>query len=576
MDRLAGSGAGEVKRSRVLLAALVTVALVAPLFGALGERPAHAATSVSPQSAVDRATAEASYRGVYSFVSVIDRATGQVVAQTGNAGYQVASESLMKLYLAAYYLRIYGGHASTPQGVKDRLAYMLRYSDDNTASALFTSAAIPTIAGVYGLRGSSNAYGNPGYWGAARVTATDSARLLQRASADPLVGPWLIPALANTAAYGSGADAGFFQGYGLNALSGVHGSKQGWGCDSYWTAPSCAIHSVGYTDAYFVAVLQLAASYPDPMRWTATNTASQVQSSRVSPQEGDFIHDARTGTVYRLVGGAPLPVADWKWFGGAQAFREVTPSVFDALRASPSDGVFVRDPSNGAVYKTAGGAPVYVSDWRAVGGARPFLDVDPAVFANAGGLGAWGRLRLRPVDGTFLRAPDSGAVFVVAGGSPLYVSDWGAVGGVRPFVDVDPVAIRAAGSQGVYRFLRGKPADGTFVRDFRTQAVFQVVAGAPLYVTSWAPFGGVKATTFVDGVAVANGGGGWPFHTLLSRPPEGTLLRAWPTGAQYRVDGTGRAVRSDAPVPAGARMFSVNQETIDRAGTGPWYLHLSP
>ena len=41
--------------------------------------------------------------------------------------------------------------------------------------------------------------------------------------------------------------------------------------------------------------------------------------------------------------GAPLPVADWKWFGGAQSFREVTPSVFEALRASPSDGVFLRD-----------------------------------------------------------------------------------------------------------------------------------------------------------------------------------------------------------------------------------------
>ncbi len=564
-----------MKGTRPLLAALLAVTLVAALLATFGARPAAAATSVSPQSAVDRAVSEASYRGVYSFVSVIDRATGQVVAHTGNTGYQVASESLMKLYLAAYYLRIYGGYAATPQSVKDRLAYMLRYSDDNTASALFTSAAIPTIAGVYGLAGSSNAYGNPGYWGAARVTAADVARLLQRASVDPLVGPWLIPALANTAQYGSGADAGFFQGYGLNALSGVHGSKQGWGCDSYWTAPTCAIHSVGYTDAYFVAVLQLSSSYPDPMRWTATNTASQVQGSRIAPQEGDFIHDARTGTVYRLVGGAPLPVADWRWFGGPQPFREVSPAVFDALRPSPADGTFLRDPSSGAIYKTAGGAPVYVSDWRAVGGARPFLDVDPAAFVNASGPGPWGHLRLRPVDGTFLRAPDSGAVFVVAGGSPLYVSDWGAVGGARPTNDVDPVAIRAAGSQGFFRFLRGKPADGAFVRDLRTQAVFQVVAGAPLYVTSWAPFGGTQPTTSVDGVALANAGAGWPFHTLLQRPPEGTWLRAWPTSAQYRVDGAGRAVRSEAPAPVGARVFTVNQETIDRAGSGPWYLHLA-
>ena len=41
----------------------------------------------------------------------------------------MASESIMKLFLAAYYLRLYGAQSATPQAVKDRLAYMLMYSD---------------------------------------------------------------------------------------------------------------------------------------------------------------------------------------------------------------------------------------------------------------------------------------------------------------------------------------------------------------------------------------------------------------------------------------------------------------
>ena len=58
-------------------------------------------------------------------------------------------------------------------------------------------------------------------------------QFLYRAARDSQVGPWLMPVMAQTDAYGSD---GFNQHFGLNALSGVHGSKQGWGDDSFWTA----------------------------------------------------------------------------------------------------------------------------------------------------------------------------------------------------------------------------------------------------------------------------------------------------------------------------------------------------
>ncbi|MDP9777545.1 hypothetical protein J2S58_001168 [Nakamurella flavida] len=260
-------------RSLVVSGALVLAGLVVT--------PAPPAGAETPGDALAAAVSAAGARGVTSFVSVVDRATGQVVAQTPNAGAQVASESIMKLMLAAYYLTLYGGADATPQSVKDRLSFMLRFSDDDTASSLFTASAIPTIAGRYGLSATTNATDRVGHWGAARITAADMTTFLSRAAGDPQVGPWLLSTMAQTARTGSGSDAGFDQFFGLNALSGEHGSKQGWGCDSFFTAPSCAVHSVGYTDRFFVAVLQLSTGYPDPMRSTATDTARRLQAATV-------------------------------------------------------------------------------------------------------------------------------------------------------------------------------------------------------------------------------------------------------------------------------------------------------
>lgn len=260
---------------RILLVAVMTVALAIA--------PATTAVAATPAEATGDAAAFAGARGVTSFISVVDRDSGSVLAQTGNANSQVASESIMKLMLAAYYLVLYGGQASKPDTVKARLSYMLRYSDDDTASSLFSANAIPTIAARYGMANTINATDRPGHWGAARITAADMTTFLFRASKDDAVGPWLIPVMAQTAPTGSGTDAGFSQYFGLNALSGDHGSKQGWGCDSFWTSPQCAIHSVGYTDTKFVAILQLGNGYPDPMRATATYGAQVISASTTRP-----------------------------------------------------------------------------------------------------------------------------------------------------------------------------------------------------------------------------------------------------------------------------------------------------
>jgi len=289
------------------------LALVSTLVITLGLVPIGQAAAITPGDAVNEAVGYASARSVTSYISVVDRATGNVMAQTGNANDQVASESIMKLFLAAYYLRLYGGANSTPQSVKERLSYMIRYSDDGTASSLFSADAIPTIRDRYGLNNTSNATDRAGHWGAARITAADMTRFLFQVSRDDAVGPWLLSEMSRTERYGSD---NFDQGFGLNALGGEHGSKQGWGCDSFWTYPSCAIHSVGYTDRYFVAVLQLATRYPDPMRVTSTHSAWLAQISTPKPDP--------IGTLDSVSNPSPgtLVVSGWAADPAAAGYRE--------------------------------------------------------------------------------------------------------------------------------------------------------------------------------------------------------------------------------------------------------------
>ena len=288
----------------VRFARLTVIALLIMPIGLLPVTQAVA----SPTGAVNDSAEYAAARSVTSFISVVDRSTGAVLAQTGNAQSQVASESIMKLLLASYYLVLYGGPDATPESVKSRLSYMLRVSDDATASSLFSSNAIPTIAARYGLSDTTNATDRAGHWGAARITAADMTQFLFRASQDSAVGPWLLPVMTQTDQFGSD---GFDQGFGLNALGGDHGSKQGWGCDSFWTSPSCAIHSVGFTSRSFVAVLQLSGGYPDPMRETATYAAQVVQQATTKPDPigaVDVVRNPATN-VLTVTGWAADPAA---------------------------------------------------------------------------------------------------------------------------------------------------------------------------------------------------------------------------------------------------------------------------
>lgn len=271
-------------RRRARSIAGTTVLLSALAVAATGIDPASASTgrdrsplvsaalSAAPQTAqqaADLGRVNAAALDVEQSIAVVDRVTGELVAvHEGDRVFN--AESILKLFTAAFYLLEANG---TPDvELAELLRTMIVLSDNGIQSSLWDVDIIPTIAYRYGLPNTTNGP-NPsdGTWGSDLITATDQAYFLYRVSQDPLVGPLLMNWMASTAA--AGAD-GFNQAFGFNALGGDHGSKQGWS-DPGWSPAN--LHSVGWTDRYFAAILQTSptATYAT-MRATATHTATLI------------------------------------------------------------------------------------------------------------------------------------------------------------------------------------------------------------------------------------------------------------------------------------------------------------
>ena len=114
-------------------------------------------------------------------------------------------------------------------------------------------------------------------------------------SNDPRVAPLLMDAMANVAPTGSD---GFDQLFGLNALSGDHGSKQGW--TDVGSSDQVQLHSVGWTDRYFVAILETTTTAGENVLRADSTAAAQA----VLAAEGA---GTATGTTAAVAPPGPAP-----------------------------------------------------------------------------------------------------------------------------------------------------------------------------------------------------------------------------------------------------------------------------
>ena len=293
--------------------------------------------------------------------------------------------------------------------------------------------------------------------------------------------------------------------------------------------------------------------------------------------DGTLLRVAETGEVYVVAGGAPLYVSTWAAFGGAKPVVTIGQAVLNSLPHYPADGTLIKGGQTGEVYVVAGGAPIYVSTWAALGGSKPVVTVDQVAIDQAGGSGRLSHMRSRPADGTLIKGGQTGEVYVVAGGAPIYVSTWAALGGSKPVVTVDQVAIDQAGGSGRLSHMRSRPADGTLIKGGQTGEVYVVAGGAPIYVSTWAALGGSKPVVTVDQVAIDQAGGSGRLSHMRYRPADGTFIKGGQTGRVYRVDvaGVARYVPTWTPYGGPQPVVTVDQVSIDNAGSGGRWNHIA-
>ncbi len=196
--------------------------------------------------------------------------------------------------------------------------------------------------------------------------------------------------------------------------------------------------------------------------FNTTEFSDAVQSGQAVAQppgivrivNGMFVQNFENGVVYRIVGGAPVVVSSWTPFGKVQPTARITFAQLASLPRYPADGTYVRAGNTGPVYRIAGGAPIYVTGWANVGGVRPYTVIDPAAVRYAGVGGAWSHLSWYPTTPTYVQGIGSTAVHQVVNGVPTFLRSWSLVGGVKPVTLVDANAIRMHGQSGVFSHLR--------------------------------------------------------------------------------------------------------------------------
>jgi len=312
--------------------------------------------------------------------------------------------------------------------------------------------------------------------------------------------------------------------------------------------------------------------------------------------DGTFV--SYGGDVYRIAGGAPIYVSTWSIFGGTQPTVALSFTDWSSLKSRPVNGTDISAAGNGTVYRIVGGAPLVVTSCTI--GTTNFcadaIPVDPYSISHLDHLNAV------PDNGSdlavALASGGTGSVYRVVGGAPLVVTSCtiGTTNFCGDSVPIDPFAVAHLDH------LNAVPANGSdlalALSSGGTGSVYRTVGGAPLVVSACSigttnfcayavpidPF----ALTHLDhlnatpangsDVALAVGGGGTgtvyrvaggalfvvpacniastdfcadavaidPYATdhldhLNSQPDPGTIVATTPSGSYWSFDGTCRS-----------------------------------
>lgn len=182
-----------------------------------------------------------------------------------------------------------------------------------------------------------------------------------------------------------------------------------------------------------------------------------------------------------------------------------------------------------------------------------------------------------PPDGTFVRY--EGHLYRMIGRATLYVTAWKVFGGQKPSVALTKAQWLATNQY---------PADGTFVQTAQTHAVYRFVAGAPVYVSSFAGFKPRPTTILeIDQAVLDQAGGNFPYDSVAASPLDWdgsnggapVFVIGAQNGHVYKLTGGAPTHVSTWKIWGGAQpVTQLDQRAIDLAGgTGHWrYLRKHP
>lgn len=151
----------------------------------------------------------------------------------------------------------------------------------------------------------------------------------------------------------------------------------------------------GHNETYSGATLNVDSDYLD---------AATAGAAPPFP-DGSFVSPAGTNQVFEIAGGAPLYVSDASTVNGATPVTQISSAQYQALGALPLDGTFLTTAAGG-IYRVAGGAAMPVSSWSLYGGQQSSVTIDPWDITNAGN--PLSHLNAAPASGTIVQGLPSG------------------------------------------------------------------------------------------------------------------------------------------------------------------------
>jgi hypothetical protein len=174
------------------------------------------------------------------------------------------------------------------------------------------------------------------------------------------------------------------------------------------------------------------------------------------------------------------------------------------------------------------------------GGVTLNIDSDYLDGATADTGGANTAIPVVP-DGTFVQEAGSTDVYRVAGGAPLLVTSWAPYGAPQPVTTL---------SAAQFAQLRAYPANGTFVQT-TTELNYRFAGGASFAVSSWSVFGGIQPYVVVDEWNIENAGN--PLSHVAVTPADGTVVQGLPSNSDWLFCSGQRTA-----VPANAKAVEVD------------------